>query len=211
MLRVVVPPAPIVEPSDISVDYEDDDALVLAAIAAATAALDGPEGLLWRSLGLQTLELSGSSFAGLRTYPTGIHLQCPPIVDVVSVKYLDDADIEQTVDPSVYRLAGRDVWLAPDQDWPEVGCFPDAVRIRYRAGYTGTTVAEGGTGNVPAPAKQAIILSARQLMSIAAENLFLSSEEVDGVGQRRYVVSDQASQVVKAACSSLLAGLKVYS
>ena len=68
-----------------------------------------------------------------------------------------------------------------------------------------------GTGAVPAQAKQAIILAVQNMRSMSKEDLFLKVDEVEGVSRQEYVVSDQASKLVRAACDSLLAGLRVFS
>lgn len=202
-VRVIEPPEPIVTPSQVSPAYADEDASIQALIAAATEELDGPTGWLGRCLGPQTLELVGRSFYAMGN-PYGIPLPCPPIIDIVSVKYLDAAGSEQTVDPGVYRPAYGHIALQPGRNWPGFGCFADAVRIRYRAGYDGET-----TGPVPERARQAIIMAVQHMKAIGAENLFLRSEEVEGIGSRQYTVSDQAGAVIRKAAKQLLSGLKV--
>jgi uncharacterized phiE125 gp8 family phage protein len=78
-------------------------------------------------------------------------------VEITSVKY-DDADgVEQTVDPSVYRVlaassAAPRLSLAYNQSWPSPRSQPEAVRIRYVAGY-----GEQGS-DVPAPLRHAMLL-----------------------------------------------------
>ena len=90
---------------------------------------------------------------------------------------------------------------------------PEAVRIRYRAGYNGTSDAapsDTQTGAVPERARQAVILMATHLLNTGSENLFLSVDEVDGIGRKQYVVSDNARAMIEQTCDRLLAGLRVF-
>lgn len=62
----------------------------------------------------------------------------------------------------------------------------------------------------PTIARQAIIISTQHLLNVGAENLFVSLDLVEGIGERRYVVSDQATQLIEATCNQLLQGLRVF-
>lgn len=203
--RVITPPAPVVAPEDIS-GVQAGDTAVEAMIAAVTATIDGPFGWLGRALGLQTLEKSLDGF-----YPA-IYLPCPPVVDIVSVTYLDGSGARQTLPDDQYRIDSNG-YLSPafGASWPPFRCDHDSVLIRYRAGYNGEDVAIGGTGDVPAQARQAIILSVQHMRSMSKDDLFLRVDEVDGIGRREFTVSDQASNIIENACSRLLQGLRVYS
>jgi uncharacterized phiE125 gp8 family phage protein len=68
-----------------------------------------------------------------------IELPRPPLQAVTWVKYLDRDGVEQTVDPVDYvvvapGLVGT-VQPAPDADWPATQRHPQAVSIRFTAGY----------------------------------------------------------------------------
>jgi hypothetical protein len=204
-VRVIVPPAPVVVPADIAGSHSADDAKVAAAIAAVTEELDGPTGWLGRAIGPQTLELTASCFGfGV------IYLPYPPIIDVVSVKYLDGDLVEQTVAADRYERLSDGALRLKSGHWPAVGAHPDAARIRYQAGYNDTPVDEGGTGAVPARIKQAIIVMVQDLIATKSENLFLRSEQVDGIGERQYTVSDQAGAIIRRTADRLLDGLRLY-
>jgi hypothetical protein len=202
-VRVIVPPEPIVEPGDISGSHAPTDAAIAALISAAQEDIDGPTGRVGRCFGAQTLQLATGHFCAHQRLPFG------PIIDPVSVIYLDREGVEHELDSVLYRLSGSHLIFSGS--FPITGCFDDAVRIRYEAGYNGTPVADGGTGDVPERARQAIILSVQHLLSLGAENLFLRSEEVDGVGIRSYTVTDQASNLIHATTDRLLQGLRVYA
>ena len=205
-VRVITAPDPILTPASVAGSHAPDDPKIAALIDAVTEELDGPSGWLGRALGPQTLELSLGGFGA-----KPIKLLYPPLIQITSVKYLDVLGVEQTVPDTVYRQAGDRLVLKVGQAWPIAGCAPDAVRVQYRAGYDGTPASEGGTGKVPERVLQAVILSVQNLVSIGAENLFLRSEEVNGVGTTTYTVSEVAGTIVREAAERLLGNLRVYA
>ena len=126
-----------------------------ALIAAATAYLDGGEGILGRCLLPQTWEYYGP------TWPRNLPL--PPTIAVASVKYLDLAGVEQTLAVDQYRViygttvAGATIWPAIGTTWPETDIAPDAVRVRFSAGYAPTD-ASPPVSQVPLGIRQAMLL-----------------------------------------------------
>lgn len=131
----------------------DQDDLILALVHAATQHLEGRHGILGRALVTQTWEARIDAFpcrAGGR-----IELPMPPLQSVTSVKYLDDAGVEQTVPAGDYsvdaqHMIGR-IRPAYGKIWPQTLADDGAVRIRFVAGY-------GAAAAVPDPLKQAILL-----------------------------------------------------
>ena len=198
--RVIIPPEPIVMPGDVPGAHAADDQHIAAMIAAATAEIDGADGWVGRAFGPQTLEWSG--WSGCER----IVLPCRPIIKIVSVITEDRDGSAQPVDPSAYRRDGDYLVPATGAAW----AHRPLHRIRYEAGYDGHPVADGGTGDVPAQVKQAIVLAVQHMMALSADNLFLRSEDVEGIGSRTYTVSEQAGQVIRHATNSLLSGLRVY-
>lgn len=160
-VTVITPPAPIVSWAEVKaqgrIDSDAEKSLVESYIAAATAWFDGPAGWLARCLGEQVVEVTDCAFGN-----NALPLQ--PAVEILSIKYLDAAGVEQTMPEESYRLLANGSVYA--QKWPVVGSFPDAVRVRYRAGYPDiVTPAEGSnpevrTSTVPAPLRQAILMLA---------------------------------------------------
>lgn len=137
MIRVVDPPALLVAldrvKAHLRVDGDEENDLIAIYIAAAQATIDGPPGWLGRALGVQTLEY--------RTYlpdrgGCAIMLPCPPVVEVTGVSIVDDEDRETAIDPSAWRLTG-DAELQLHAALGVTGSArrPDALRIRYQAGY----------------------------------------------------------------------------
>lgn len=130
---VVTPPGPAVSLAQakqhLRVDSDDEDALIAALIEAATAHIDGPDGWLGRAIGSQTLEARGDVFRDAMRLPYG------PVIDIVTVKHLDEDGHELTVLPADYELRGSILGSAFGCRWPSVAAHGEAVRIQYRAGY----------------------------------------------------------------------------
>lgn len=143
---VITPPVQLVDlvtvKSHLRVEGSDEDALIGAYIAAASAAVDGPDGWLGRAVGAQVLELRQDQFCTPTRLPFG------PVTSLTSVKYVDIDGGEQTLAGSVYTLAGDDLELAYHQYWPTIRGDTLGVRIRYAAGYA----------TVPAPIVAAVLL-----------------------------------------------------
>lgn len=116
------------------VDGTDDDTLLTALIVAAR---QQAEHRLGRALCTQTLEKV------LDIFPDGIKLPMPPAVSVTSVKYLDADGTEQTLSGASYTLDKDSApgWLVPAYglSWPDTRAVPNAVRVRYVAGYGAAT------------------------------------------------------------------------
>lgn len=131
-VTVTTAPAPILSLAEaklhLYVDHTDDDDLIEACIAAATATIDGPDGWLGRSIGTQTLEMRQDGVEG------EIKLPCGPVASVTSVKYLDVNDVEQTYPSADYSLIGDRVVLKTNKSWPGTSSQPESVRVVYVAG-----------------------------------------------------------------------------
>jgi uncharacterized phiE125 gp8 family phage protein len=102
-----------------------------------------------RALITQTLEIRMDCFH------EHIQLPYPPVASITSVKYIDTDGVEQTLGTSNYVL--DDYPLVPfireayGIAWPSVRDEPNAVRVRYVAGY-------GNASDVPATIREAIML-----------------------------------------------------
>lgn len=135
------------------VDHADDDSLINAYIAAATAYLEGWSGVLGgRALITQTWSQS------YQTFPIDevIGLAITPVKSITSVTYYDAEGTFQTLAAGAYTFLtdqlGAYVTLQVDEVWPAVAGRPDAMAVTYVAGY-GPNPAD-----VPADIRQIILL-----------------------------------------------------
>lgn len=124
-----------------------EDGLILSWLNAAT---DQAEVYLRRALITQTWELALDKFAGRE-----IELPKPPLQSVTSVKYIDRDGVEQTFASSNYYVDERStpgrIVLDDAAFWPDTDVRPNAVKVRYVAGY-------GFAAAVPFTMKAAILL-----------------------------------------------------
>lgn len=112
------------------VDGTDEDALITSLIVAAR---QGAEHMTGRALMPQALELALDCFPGV------IKLPRPPFVSITSIKYIDEAGVEQTLAAEDYQIDSHSeparVLLPYGGSWPLVRWQANAVLIRYEAGY----------------------------------------------------------------------------
>lgn len=171
------------------------DQLVGALIKAATA---DAESLVQRRFILQTVEWPLDSWRG-----GCIRLPVAPVAaadGVVSVTYTPFGAVDGIVlDPAQYvvRASGPSVSILPRVGvvWPLLS--PDAsepVVIKFKVG------ADQAQPNV----KQAILMSVRNLYSLAARDPTLVSDSVIGVGQQQYGVSADAGALLPNAARAML-------
>jgi uncharacterized phiE125 gp8 family phage protein len=139
------------------VDGGDEDALITNAIKASR---EWAEAEMGRACIQQTLELRLPVFCG-----PYIEIPMPPLIQVVSVTYLDYAGVRQTWDPTLWSFSapagercgrGR-LFPLPFGIWPVAMEFHDSVIITFKAGY-GLEPA-----NVPASIRSAILLQVGDL------------------------------------------------
>lgn len=114
--------------------HEDDD-LILALLSAAREYVEGYTGL---ALTPRTLEIQ------LDKFPLNeILLPIAPLVSLISVKYLDGGNVQQTVAnvDCVLDTFQRPGWLLPAValTWPGTLDVVNAVSIQYTVGYSHRT------------------------------------------------------------------------
>ena len=138
----------------------NQDAHILASMYAAR---EHAESFTGRAFVTQTWELL------LDRFPSGreIELPMPPLQSVSSVKYIDQAGVEQTYDAANYHVdaggtPGR-LKLTPTASWPSIDDRPNAVTVRFVAGY-------GAMAAVPFTIKAAILLIVGHLFAHREEN-----------------------------------------
>lgn len=153
------------------IDVDDEDDLIGDLIAAAVGKLDGPNGLLGRALITQTWDLV------LPTFPSAIALPLPPLQSVTSIIYLDANGDSQTLASTVYEVAGIGsnaagaIYLADGQSWPSTYSHPEAVTVRFVAGY-------GDAEDVPEEIKTAIRMHVAHLYANRESTTWASSPNV---------------------------------
>jgi len=162
MLIEVEAADPIISRDDakrhLRIDHSDDDTYIDALIVVATKVV---QERIERTLGVTTWDYRiGSEDI---CWAFDIRLPMPPLLEVLSVKYFDSDNAEQTYAPANYRAFGiggqGGIRLTGGASWPSLRYGPEAVTIRYRAGYE----------EVPEPIRQAILLMVGQLFSQRGE------------------------------------------
>ncbi|WP_165068281.1 phage head-tail connector protein [Paludisphaera rhizosphaerae] len=138
---------------------DDDDSYVGTLI---TAARQLAEVRCNRAFAPQTLDYTRDGFPGPASVPwhgapygwygpycsatmRAIDLPRPPLVEVESITYLDGAGMEQTLEPSTYRLAtGTPGLVLPvnSQSWPATLVGESTVKVRYRVGFADIDIPE---------------------------------------------------------------------
>lgn len=156
--------APPVEPvtlaeakAHLRIDHSDEDEMVAALIVAARQHIDGKDGWLGRALVTQTWQLALTAFpAG------GIRVPLPPLIEVESITYLDTSGATQTLAQAAYQVTGTEpamILPAYGTTWPTTRWQPEAVKVRFIAGYApGAGSPTDYRENVPQAIRQAMLL-----------------------------------------------------
>jgi uncharacterized phiE125 gp8 family phage protein len=141
------------------IDHSNDDDYIDLLIEAAT---DYTEDVTGRSLMPKTYDLYLDAFPASDAMP--IELCSPPLISVTSIKYYDQADVEQTWTASEYVVDTDQsykglVYPAINYSWPAPRIFPKAVHIEYTAGYADSGASPAvPQDNIPATLQHAIYL-----------------------------------------------------
>lgn len=211
----------------LNIGDEVSDPVVSALITAARLMFDGSSAAYGRALITQTWDLTldrfdcypgrpletgfhpgvlDSYWSQYRSSNRGIVIPLSPLQSVTSIKYLDTDSAEQTLDPSNYLVQKGEpsrIVLSTTGSWPSTAAVPNAVTVRFVAGY-------GDAGaDVPETARMAIALQVSHLRSLAQRNLFVNHEEIPGVRSVGYTVGGGAGQAIGDAAKALMEGLRV--
>ena len=135
-VKVITPATQQIPTADLRLQSRADpaetteDALFVGWLAAAVKYAEHYSG---RSIGSQTLELA------LDEFPTcAIDLPRGPVTSITSIKYIDEAGVEQTLSSALYSLDDYGLKcravLAYDAEWPATRLVTNAVKVRYVAG-----------------------------------------------------------------------------
>jgi uncharacterized phiE125 gp8 family phage protein len=158
MLTLITPPASL--PVTVQeakafcrVTIDEDDAQIEAMIGAATAALDGPEGLFGRALMTQTWRLT------LDRFPPMISVPMPPCQAITSISYRHASGTVLVLDPDSYEVTGLGGHIAAKirplrgLSWPYGRHGEDAVQVEFVAGWA----------TAPERLRQAILMHVSQM------------------------------------------------
>jgi uncharacterized phiE125 gp8 family phage protein len=151
--RVIAPTAALLSLRDVKkhlrVEHDDDDEYIDSLIKAATAHIDG-RGELGRAMLTQTWE------QWVTQSPGSVTLRVGPFQSLVSVTYYDTAGDLQTAQLSDFetRQVGDFVVCVPKVgfSWPGAANRPDAIGIKYVAGYG------DAAASVPAGVRHAVMM-----------------------------------------------------
>ena len=125
--------------------FTDDDDQIERFIRSATDHLE-------RTLNMALVTQTWKQF--FCSFDSFLQLRIGPVAGVVSVKYFDTDNEEQTFSPASYRTldyaCGTSVTLTCGSSWPATVSRPDAVTVEYTAGVP--------AADVPASLKAAILM-----------------------------------------------------
>jgi uncharacterized phiE125 gp8 family phage protein len=135
-VKVITPATQQIPTADLRLQSRADpadtteDALFVGWLAAAVKLAEHDT---QRSIGSQTLELA------LDCFPDGaIELPQGPVTGITTIKYIDEAGVEQTLSSALYTLDDYGlidrVVLAYGAEWPATREIANAVKVRYVAG-----------------------------------------------------------------------------
>lgn len=138
------------------VDTTDEDTLIASYVSAAVKYIETQTGPLIT----QTWDYKVNREWPLVDNYYSIYLPFSPVQSVTSVTYVDIDGATQTLSAGLYQtvLSAPNPYLtkAYNQDWPQIRDIPDAITVRFVAGY-------GNAAAVPAPIKSAILLMVGRL------------------------------------------------
>lgn len=172
---VVAPDALVISVADAAVQHlrtvngSAEDDYIERLIRAATGMAERRS---QRAIPPQTRTLVLERFLCSATIP----LPFPPLIDVERITYVDPDGETQEIDPADYRVtkpegptAGPGAVTIASGAWPSTRCQPDAVTIRYRAGYSDGASPEGA--DAPLDLVQGILLLVGELYKQRSESV----------------------------------------
>lgn len=137
------------------VDFDDDNEVIDAFIAAAVAHLDGWTGILGRCLVEQTWRQDFDEIWDCARLPLF------PVISITSITYRDTSNVQQMIDAGNYSLQidelGGFVRYLSTYSPPSTFREKPAVSVTYKAGYANGDGPVLGT-DFPKSIKQAILL-----------------------------------------------------
>jgi uncharacterized phiE125 gp8 family phage protein len=180
--RLITPPATLAlslaDAKDaLKIDTSDQDAQVESWVAGITA---HAEHLTGRALVTQSWRVT------LDAFPDAIELAHPPIIAVLSVKFIDTDGAQRTLDPQDYVLdkESEPGYLVParGKSWPATADQINALQVEYTCGY-------GVASDVPKSIRLYLIAKLREQYdpAIKAEKGTVQSSFLDRLLDRETV------------------------
>lgn len=138
------------------VAHDDEDDLITSLIAAATAFIEGPQGIGIALLN-QSWRLSLDGFTPSIRVPLG------PVASITSVTYRDAAGTPQTLSAALYEAdtdgSTATIFPAVNASWPSTSGRPGCVKVTFVSGYG------DDPADVPADLRAAALLLVGHLYS----------------------------------------------
>lgn len=158
-LRLVTPPATTIISlaeckAHLRILFDDDDSYIESLIDVAIAHIDGADGWLNRAVISQTWDYAIDKFPCVKHdgAPARIYLPFAPLISIDSVTYTDTQGASATItDYRVKNVGGSQAgYIVPalNSDWPSSADEPEAVVVRFTAGFA----------TVPPAIKHALLL-----------------------------------------------------
>lgn len=136
-VRTVAPEGALVSLAEakahLKVEHDDEDTLIEALIAAASAQLDGYAGILGQALLTQTWEQSFNGFPDARC----LRLALGPVGETVGIAYYDSENVSRSFTSATVMsdAIGPLIVLDGDASWPATYERPDAVNVTWTCGF----------------------------------------------------------------------------
>ena len=169
------------------IEDDDQDVLLETYMEAATARLDGRDGLIGKALITQSWAMKLDGFP-----PKCIMLPLPPLQSVDEITYLDPYGDEQTLQSVITTGIGdgnpAKIYPAQGQSWPITADLPECVTVTFTAGFGSEPE------DVPAALRHAILMDVAHLY----EN-------------REAVILNGAAQVLPQGYMSLISAHRLWS
>ena len=212
------PPLTATQAKELAGLFGANDDAIEAWIESARLTMDGRNGMLGRALITQVWDLEIGAFPGCpmpdlvpaswqgHQAQQPLRMPLPPLQAVTWIKYRDGDGNVVTLDATLYRVVPGDpgfIVLASGQTWPSCEIAPDAVTIRFTAGYGDQP------DDVPMPIRLALAMSITITSSSAARDPLLAREVVDGVGEFAYAAGVQSASMINSEVLRLIGPYRV--
>jgi uncharacterized phiE125 gp8 family phage protein len=144
LVRVTAPDKALLTPQEAAAQVRSTEPKELDWLAdRVDAATETAELAIDRRFVTQKWKLLRDAFPGARG-ETGrearaLFVPYPPLVQVHSIKYIDEEGVEQTLDAAKYRTCTTrtpgEIVPAFGESWPTTRCIEDAVAVEFTCGY----------------------------------------------------------------------------